>query len=342
MRRPRRRTVGLALLGVVLVLLGLGAWYVQPQPLLPEATASLASTPTVAFTRTEAGLEWSPTSSTPTSGLVIYPGGKVPPEAYGPQAQAIAAQGYLAVVVPMPLNLAVLGIDSGDAVLAAHPEIDTWAIAGHSLGGSMAAQHAANRPDAYEGLALWASYAATDLADSGLSALSIYGSLDAGAERMSGAEARAALPPDAVFIELEGGNHEQLGWYTGQPHDPPATISREEQQELVVAATVTLLDGLAGASQATGSAARASLPWPCCGYPDAGAGRRATVSRMRARAPVASAIPRITSATPASCAGDGTSARSSAPRNTVATVWTSSSTDVMTAGSLGSDAWITR
>jgi pimeloyl-ACP methyl ester carboxylesterase len=244
--RPRRRTVGLALLAIVLVVVGGFAWFVQPQPLLPEATASLESTPDVTFTKTDAGLEWAPTGTTPTTGLVFYPGGKVPPEAYGPAAQAIAAQGYLVVIPPMPFNLAVFDIDAGDRVRAAHPEIEAWAIAGHSLGGSMAAQHVANRPDAYAGLAFWAAYAATDLSGLDLAATSIYGTLDAGAPRMSGAEARSALPADAVFVPIEGGNHEQMGWYTGQPNDPPATISREDQQAQVVAATVTMLDGLSG------------------------------------------------------------------------------------------------
>ena len=45
MRRPRKRTVGIVLLVVAGLLLVGGAWYVQPQPLLPEAEASLASTP---------------------------------------------------------------------------------------------------------------------------------------------------------------------------------------------------------------------------------------------------------------------------------------------------------
>ena len=39
-----------------------------------------------------------------------------------------------------------------------------------------------------------------------------------------------------------------MGWYTGQPNDPPATISREAQQERIVAATRQLLDELEMAS----------------------------------------------------------------------------------------------
>ena len=110
----------------------------------------------------------------------------------------------------------------------------------------MAAQYIGSHPDAVAGLALWASYAATDLSGLDLGVTSIFGTLDSGRERMSGPEARAALPPDAVFVPIEGGNHEQMGWYTGQPNDPPAAISREEQQRQVAEATVALLDSLAG------------------------------------------------------------------------------------------------
>jgi hypothetical protein len=244
-RRPRRRTVGIGLVVLLAALVGAFAWYVQPQPLLPEATASLASTPAVAFAEADGRLEWSPTGGGYDTALIVYPGGKVPPEAYGPLAQAIAGAGYLVVITPMPFNLAVFGIGAADGVIAAHPEVTTWAMAGHSLGGSMAAQYVSGNPARIRGLAFWAAYAATDLSTLELSVLSIYGSLDAGADRMSGSEARAAVPADAVFIEIAGGNHEQMGWYTGQPNDPPATISREDQQAQVAAATVTMLEDLA-------------------------------------------------------------------------------------------------
>jgi hypothetical protein len=54
----------------------------------------------------------------------------------------------------------------------------------------------------------------------------------------------ARLGPALVFTVIEGGNHEQMGWYTGQPNDPPATIPREEQQARIVDATLELLDAL--------------------------------------------------------------------------------------------------
>jgi hypothetical protein len=42
-------------------------------------------------------------------------------------------------------------------------------------------------------------------------------------------------------VPIEGGNHAQMGWYGPQPGDGMATISREDQQQQVVAATAELL-----------------------------------------------------------------------------------------------------
>jgi hypothetical protein len=47
-----------------------------------------------------------------------------------------------------------------------------------------------------------------------------------------------------VFVPIEGGNHEQMGWYTGQPNDPPATTARDEQQSQLVIATASFLAAL--------------------------------------------------------------------------------------------------
>jgi hypothetical protein len=57
----------------------------------------------------------------------------------------------------------------------------------------------------------------------------------------------ATLPEGTRFEVIEGGNHEQMGDYTGQPNDPPATISRDDQQARVQAATIAMLDQLAAA-----------------------------------------------------------------------------------------------
>ena len=55
------------------------------------------------------------------------------------------------------------------------------------------------------------------------------------------------LPPDTAYLRIDGGNHEQCGWYTGQPNDPPATVSRQRQQTLTIGQWVALLSLLAAA-----------------------------------------------------------------------------------------------
>ena len=239
-RRLTIAVVGLA----ALALAGGIVWLSRPQPLLPEAEAALHSTEVVTFTQSDGGLSFVPVSPSLTSGLIFYPGGKVEPAAYAPAAAEIAAQGFAVFIVPMPLNLAVFGIDRAAEVQAAHPEIARWAVGGHSLGGAMAAEYAARNPGKVQGVLFWASYSSADLSGQPLQVVSIYGTLDAGRDTLTSAEARARLPADAVFLAIEGGNHEQFGYYTGQPNDPPAAVTREEQQAQAVVAAITLLEAI--------------------------------------------------------------------------------------------------
>jgi hypothetical protein len=244
-RRPRRRTVVLGIVVVVVAALVAGlAWFFQPQPLLPEATAALASTPAATFADEPTGLTYTPVGTAPTIGLILYPGAKVPAAGYAPGARAIAEEGYLVVVVPMPLNFAIFNPGAADGVIAAHPEISRWAIGGHSLGGAMAAQYAADHPGAVAGLALCGAYSASDLSGSGLLVSSVYGSLDAAAPKIEDPATEALLPATTVYDVIEGGNHEQCGWYTGQPNDPPATVTRADQQVRMIAAWLEMLGAL--------------------------------------------------------------------------------------------------
>jgi dienelactone hydrolase len=231
------------ILAVTLLVAAVAGWfaYLRPQPILPEATAALASTAEVTVENDGGYLTFAPTGQTPTTGLIVYPGGRVPPAAYARIARDIAARGYRVVIVPMPLDLAVLGANRADRVRAAHPEITHWVITGHSLGGAMACRYAAEHPGAVAGLALWAAYCVDDVSRQELTAATVYGSLDAGAARMRSDASRALLPSAARLVEIAGGNHGQMGDYTGQPNDPPATIARDAQRERVVAETAALL-----------------------------------------------------------------------------------------------------
>jgi predicted alpha/beta-hydrolase family hydrolase len=243
------RTLNRILLITILILIvaaaGLLAWANNPSAPMPEAITALQSDSQVQVTE-DGWITFQPTSTQPDTGLILYPGGRVDPRAYAPIARLIAEQGYMVVIVPMPHNLAVFGSNRAQDVIAAYPEIQHWAIGGHSLGGAMAARFASRHPGAIQGLVLWAAYPANsdDLSGQDLQVLSMIGDRD-GLGTKDGVEAtRQLLPENTTYLTIEGGNHAQFGWYGAQPGDAEATISRPEQQAQVLQATLQLLASL--------------------------------------------------------------------------------------------------
>jgi Alpha/beta hydrolase family len=245
MMRKYRRFLLLIPLILVLALGGFVVWAnTTPAPMDTAIAAMLSDDLTVVAT--DHWLVFDPVENEKNMGFIFYPGGRVAPESYAPAAHAIADEGYRVVIVPMPLNLAVLGPEGAKDVIAAYPEIQHWAIGGHSLGGSMAARFAYDNPDLIQGLVLWASYPedSKNLADRDIVAASIYGTLDGLATVDKIDASRKLMPPDTAWVVIEGGNHAQFGWYGAQAGDNEAIISREAQQAQTVTATLELLDQL--------------------------------------------------------------------------------------------------
>ncbi|NWF70640.1 MAG: alpha/beta hydrolase [Chloroflexi bacterium] len=218
-------------------------WASNAQSASPEALAALESGDGV-IVSSERWLVFQPEGQEVTMGLIFYPGGRVDPRAYAPFARDIARAGFLVVIVPMPLNLALLDVEAARAVMLAYLDIDYWALGGHSLGGIAAAQFTAQNPRLVDGLVLWASFPQGSealAARNDLVTVSIYGSNDTLTTLTNIEASRALLPPDSVFVVIEGGNHAQFGWYGVQAGDGVASISPEEQQRQTVAATIAVL-----------------------------------------------------------------------------------------------------
>ncbi len=222
--------------GVLFLLMSFGfgffLWANNSAQPLPEALQTMNSDEHVQVDLAR-WIVFSPTNQNPTFGVIFYPGGKVDPRAYAPAMRHLAENGYLAVITPMPLNLAIFAPNQAADVIADYPQIEGWVIGGHSLGGSMAARFVNQYTQKIDGLYFWASYPAgsDDLSEKDLAVLSIYASLDGLVTQKEINASLLLLPTETWFVQIEGGNHAQFGWYGDQPKDNPAQISRESQQE---------------------------------------------------------------------------------------------------------------
>ena len=158
------------------------------------------------------------------SAVIFYPGGKVEAMAYIPLMEHIAQEGVLAILMPMPFNLAVLAKDAAAQIPEQFPGVEHWYMAGHSLGGSMAAFFTAEH-EWVDGLILLAAYS-TEPVD--VPVLSIYGSVDGVLNMEKYGQYRSNLS-DLTEVVLEGGNHAGFGLYGAQDGDGTAMITNQEQ-----------------------------------------------------------------------------------------------------------------
>lgn len=182
--------------------------------------------------------DFTPLGVDPIGGFVFYPGGNVDPRAYAPSALALAEQGIFVSIVPMENYLALSGFMRADDVRTLHPNISRWFVGGHSMGGTMAARYAStDTGKSIDGVVIWASVADENynISDSGLAVLSIHATLDVGNDPDQVKQYAHVLPEDTIYICIDGGDHSQFGYYTDD--NPPATISREEQQKQIIQST---------------------------------------------------------------------------------------------------------
>ena len=240
MKISQRVLLGLLIVAVAATL-GFVLWAENPLKASPEALAALESDSQVTVTTGDGFITFQPTNVDPETGFIFYPGGRVDYRSYAVPLHQIAAQGYQVTLLRVRLNLAFFDLNAADRVIASFPGIKYWATGGHSLGGVAAASYASTH-DQVGGLVLWASYPADEsLKDKDIKIISIYGTLDmAGMGAFE--EKRTLLPSDTEYVIMQGGNHSQFGDYGFQPGDNEATISRADQQQQVVDATVKFLE----------------------------------------------------------------------------------------------------
>lgn len=172
---------------------------------------------------------------TPRLTVVFYPGGLVRPQAYEWLGRALAVNGFETFIPEMPVDLAVLGKDRADAVIATLPADRTVVLAGHSLGGVMAADYASRHTDRVGGLMLMGAYPADGVpVKASWRALTLAAEHD-GLATFDKVEAGLdLLPAGSVFVTVTGSVHAFFGRYGPQAGDGVPTVSRAQSEDQIL------------------------------------------------------------------------------------------------------------
>ena len=236
-RAPRRRFRVLrwilAGLGALVLLLVAGILiYSQVGVMGAEADplAEARANPGLAITENQTAVILTPVAGDTGRGLVFIPGAKVDALGYVAAFEDTVVDDGVTVVITRPwLNLAFFDPRPLLTFTDLAPDVSSWAVGGHSLGGVRACQLAGDA----DALVLFASYCANDLSGSGLPVLSLSGSEDGLSTPQKIADAAKELPADAVFVEIPGASHASFGAYGPQPGDGTPTADPAEVDRVI-------------------------------------------------------------------------------------------------------------
>ncbi|MFP5417017.1 MAG: alpha/beta fold hydrolase [Actinomycetes bacterium] len=168
--------------------------------------------------------------------LVLYPGGLVRPQAYEWLGRALAAQGVQTVVPGFAADLAVLDSGRAGVLIERYAAGRPVVLAGHSLGGAMAAGWASEHPDELAGLVLMAAYPADGVrVEAPFGVLSLLAENDLVADGQRVRAGLGQLPPGSRLAEVPGAVHSFFGRYGPQSGDGTPTVSRAEAEAVIVA-----------------------------------------------------------------------------------------------------------
>lgn len=164
--------------------------------------------------------------------LIFFPGAMVDPEAYVSLCRKIADNNIKVYLIKMPWRMASQGYNLPKELKLFADTKKIYILAGHSLGGKMAAQFVYENPNLIDQLILIGTTHPRDisLANSKIPILKIYGSNDGVADEESIIKNKLKLPSTTKFVKINGANHSQFGYYGFQLGDNSATIGREQQQ----------------------------------------------------------------------------------------------------------------
>lgn len=234
---------------ILLILLG-AIWiallvWLRPYVAVEPALAAMQSDSAVTVTESPTDIKLRPTNSVDTTGVFFQPGALVDARAYAAVLRPLAESGHTVIIAKQPLGIAFLALPAFDNARASNPEVSRWVVAGHSLGGTVAALESTEKSPPVAGVLFYASYPANDI--SGTVAVpveSISGTRDGLATPKKVRASKANLPTDTVFTTINGASHAQFGSYGPQRGDNTPTISNDYARKQISDASVRFVGSL--------------------------------------------------------------------------------------------------
>lgn len=227
---PRRRglRVALWLVGGLIAVFAIGyagllGWAGVGQHTAEKPpVAAVRADPRIQLDDEDAAIVLTPADGVVGAGLVFMPGAKVDPWAYAAKLSGVVADERVTVVITKPwLNIALLDAQPLTTYTQLAPDVRSWIVGGHSLGGVRACALAKDA----DALLLVAAYCGDDISGSGVRVLSIAGSEDGLSPPEEVTDHAYRLPADASFVVIDGATHTSFADYGRQTGDGIQMIS---------------------------------------------------------------------------------------------------------------------
>ena len=241
-RRLRLRRIRItgwtALTSLLVTLVGFLTFFHIVFPADRAATLEVYRDDRVQVRASDARVVMSPTEELLPRGLLYFPGARVDPYSYLYPLADIAAAGTTVVVVDPLFNMALADSRGVEELTTDFPDITSWVLAGHSLGGVKACMEAGHPSVSH--LVLFASYCATDISNLDISVVQVTGDRDGLLDDSLRQEAESLLPPQGhQTLVIEGANHADFGTYGPQPGDGESTMSNRSMRTILTEVLTT-------------------------------------------------------------------------------------------------------
>lgn len=166
-------------------------------------------------------------------GFIFYPGAKVESSAYSYLSE-VNANVYIA---KFPFEMAIFDYDIADQIIEDNPQINTWYIGGHSLGGVFANRYAVRAETPITGIVYLGSYPANgDQSD--IPGIAFFGDQDL---IVGNYKQKTNLFTNSQKIKvLKDANHSGFGNYGQQKGDSELTTAQIKAEQRAIITNINL------------------------------------------------------------------------------------------------------